>query len=230
MLAVLSWNIRQGGGSRIRQIVQKIAKSKAQVVVLSEFRNSSKGSFLRNKLLEFGYRYQFVTQAESGENSVLVCSQFPANSRLFSHVKWDYSQNIIAIDFPAFSLYGMYLPHKKKHRLFDLLLDETKSHKPAILVGDFNTGKNYIDQKGDSFWYTDKLEMLEEQDIVDAFRYLHPNAKEYSWYSHQGNGYRYDHSYLHKDLLPILHKCYYFHEWRDEGISDHSAMMLELKS
>ena len=229
MLRILSWNIRQGGGSRIRAITRRIVSADAQIVILSEFRNNAKGTLLRNKLLESGYRHQFVSQAQANENSVLICSHFAGNSRVFNSAAWDYAQNIIVVDYSAFSVYGMYLPHKKKHKLFQLLSSEVSEHTPSILAGDFNTGKNFIDQKGDSFWYTDELKALEDKSMIDAFRHLYPKAKEYSWYSHQGNGYRYDHTYIHEDLLPFMDNCFYLHEWREEGNSDHSPMILDLK-
>ena len=77
-------------------------------------------------------------------------------------------------------------------------------------------------------WYTDKLTALEKENYVDAFRHIHGQKEEYSWFSHQGNGYRYDHTYLSESLLPIVKNCYYIHEWREEGLSDHSSMVLEL--
>jgi len=73
------------------------------------------------------------------------------------------------------------------------------------------------------------MDDLEKAGYVDAFRHIHGDAKEFSWFSHQGNGYRYDHTYLSDDLLPFISDCRYIHEWRDEGLSDHSPMVLTLK-
>ena len=95
-------------------------------------------------------------------------------------------------------------------------------------MGDFNTGKNFIDQKGDSFWYTSELKDLEEAGMVDGFRHVHGDVESYSWFSHKGNGYRYDHIYVSKDLLPLVKQCDYIHEARENKLSDHSPMILEL--
>ena len=228
MLKILSWNIQQGGGSRVRGIVRFIQQQKAQIVVLSEFRNNDAGAFIRQKLIEQKYTYQFVSRSPSDTNSVLIASQIPCNSRLFVEEDWEYSHSVIALDFAAFHLYGVYLPHKKKHKLFDLLLREMQTKQPAIIAGDFNTGKNFIDQKGDSFWYTEDLKKLEAAGIKDAFRYLNGEAEVYSWYSHQGNGYRYDHTYCSEALLAIVKQCDYLPDARTEKLSDHSPMILEL--
>ena len=228
MLKFLSWNIQQGGGSRVRGIIKFIAQQKAQIVVLSEFRNNDTGQFIRQKLLELGYHFQFTSLGPSNTNSVLIASQLPCNSRLFLQRDQTYGHDVIAADFEAFHLYGVYLPHKKKHQLFPLLQEETTKNRPAIIMGDYNTGKNFIDQKGDSFWYTPELAKLEKSGMQDAFRHVHGEVEAYSWYSHQGNGYRYDHIYASEALIPLVKQCDYIHQAREEKLSDHSPMILEL--
>ncbi len=228
MLRILSWNIRQGGGSRLLKITSRLTTLAAEVVVLSEYRNNESGRKIRANLLASGYRFQLVSNAKTADNSVAIFSKLPFNGRLHPDSDENYSANVLSAEFEAFTVIGMYLPHKKKHKLFDFLLDCAASEVPHIMVGDFNSGKNYIDQVGNSFWYEDKLLALEADGYQDAFRYKHGQVKEYSWYSHQGNGYRYDHTYVHKNLLAISSDCYYLHEWREEGLSDHSPMVLEL--
>jgi exodeoxyribonuclease III len=229
MLTILSWNILQGGGSRILSIVAQIQQSKPTICVLSEFRNNEAGATLRHQLLRIGYRHQFVTESPRDDNSVLIATLLPCTSEL--HPKSDpiYSGNIISVHFDFMSIMGVYLPHKKKHILFDYIIDLVKSSpKPYIITGDYNTGKNHVDQVGNSFWYEDKLVALENLDYMDAFRALHGNVAEYSWYSHQGNGFRYDHTYLHESLQPILTECSYIHSWREAKLADHSPMWIKL--
>ena len=228
MLKFLSWNIQQGGGSRLNGILRFIKQQNPQILVLSEFRNNDTGILLRQKLLALKYTFQFVSLAESNTNSVLIASQLPCQSRIFTHKNIDHNHSIIAADFEAFHLYGVYLPHKKKHQLFPLLQAEIEQHSPTLVMGDFNTGKNFIDQKGDSFWYTADLAKLEKAGMRDAFRHLHGPVEAYSWYSHQGNGFRYDHIYASVDLLPIIKKCDYVQEAREQKLSDHAPMLLEL--
>ena len=228
MLKFLSWNIQQGGGSRIRSILRFIAQQKAQIIVLSEFRNNDTGTFLRQKLLELNYTFQFVSLTSSDTNSVLIASQLPCQSRLFNQDA-EYGHGVIAADFEAFHLYGVYLPHKKKHQLFPLLQNQVKQYRPALIMGDFNTGKNFVDQKGDSFWYTRELAALEKEGMQDAFRIVNGQVEAYSWFSHQGNGYRYDHIYASNELTPIIRQCDYIHKAREEKWSDHSPMILEFE-
>jgi exodeoxyribonuclease III len=209
-------------------ILRFIGQQNALVLVLSEFRNNESGALLRTKLLEMKYTFQFVSHTEPDTNSVLIASRLPCNSRLFTQPSLEHAHSVIAADFDAFHLYGMYLPHKKKHQLFPLLQEEIKTKRPALMMGDFNTGKQFIDQKGDSFWYSDELIKLEQAGMVDAFRHVHGDVEAYSWFSHQGNGFRYDHIYASNELLPIIKQCDYVHSAREQGLSDHSPMILEI--
>lgn len=228
MLKILSWNIRQGGGTRILSICKLIVSSKSDIVILSEFRNNGSGERIRNHLLKHGYRYQAVSAAKPDQNTAAIFSKLPGDIHLFPDSDDTFGDNLISFEFEAFEVFGMYLPHKKKHQLLDYLLKSLPNRKASILAGDFNTGKNYIDQKGNSFWYTDQFDALEKLDYLDAFRFVNKDVKEYSWYSHQGNGYRYDHTFVHNSLKPIVKACFYEHQWREDGVSDHSPMILTL--
>ena len=229
MLKILSWNIQQGGGSRLAKILKAIQQMDAQIIVLSEFHNNDSGLKIRTSLIKLGYLHQVVGQTDPATNTVGIFSKLPSGSALFENADVTYSHGLVRADFSAFRLYGGYFPHKKKHKLFEFLLnDELDDEIPSILVGDLNTGKNYIDQKGNSFWYTEQLESLEERGFLDAFRHINGPVAEFSWYSHQGNGYRYDHSYVDQQLKGIIKGCYYKHEYREDKCSDHSPMILEL--
>lgn len=229
MFTLLSWNIRQGGGTRHSGIIKAIRELNAQVCILSEFRNNESGLQLRTLLLRAGYRHQFVTASPADDNSVLIASMIPCQNEIHPDSDPEFSGNILSVHFEVFSVMGVYLPHKKKHVLFDFIIQRmVNSPTPYIISGDFNTGYNHIDQAGDSFWYTDKLVMLEKAGYTDAFRLVHKEVREFSWYSHQSNGYRYDHTWLHNSLRPLVTKCEYIHGWREEGLSDHSPMVLTL--
>ena len=229
MIKLCSWNIQAGGGSRVLSIVKAIAKSKSNIVSLSEFRNNDSGNTLRNYLLKAGYRYQAVTHSGRNDNSVLIASTLPFNSEIYPTCDPKFSGNIITAHFSAFSVLVVYLPHKKKHQLLEFITNEViENDNPFIICGDYNTGVNYVDQKGKSFWYTDQLEKLKKVGFKDAFRLVHGEAEEYSWFSHQGNGFRYDHTFVDDDLAPIVTNCFYDHQWRIDRLSDHSPMFLEM--
>jgi exodeoxyribonuclease III len=229
MFSVFSWNILQGGGSRLLSILHEIDKIKPTVLVFSEYHNNESGISLRQGILRQGYRHQLVTNAAPSENSVLIASMLPCDSEQHPTSDKEFGSNIISAHFELFSIMGVYLPHKKKHTLFDFILDHVEqSTKPYIIVGDYNSGINGIDQSGDSFWYEDKMKALQSKGYIDAFRLKNGDTRAYSWYSHQGNGFRYDHTFLHHSLQGIVTECKYIHELRERKISDHSPMYLKL--
>jgi exonuclease III len=67
---------------------------------------------------------------------------------------------------------------------------------------------------------------LRELGFVDAFRAVHGYAsKEPSWVWRHGGGWRLDHVFAAG--LSVLASAYH-HDWRDEGLSDHSALEADL--
>jgi exodeoxyribonuclease III len=219
----------QGGGSRLLAIQHALISSVFDVVVLSEFHNDAASIRFKDILFKNGFIHQVISGAIGNTNTVFIASKHPCEAVLYSEADENYTHNIITAKFAAFNIMGVYLPHKKKHQLLPYITKlVTFSEHPFIIVGDYNTGHNYKDQVGDSFWYQSELNALEATDYVDAFRYKNGDAKEYSWFSHQGSGYRYDHTYVHQTILPIIKRCYYLHDWRQNKWSDHSPMVLEL--
>lgn len=229
MLKILSWNIQQGGGSRIAEIFKFLLSESPECIILSEFKNNERGLSLRSKLLQAGYIHQAITAAPSDKNSVLIASKLSGNVHLFPGEEPDFPYACIRVEMEALDVYGVYLPHKKKHNWFPIILKHLKERdRPAVIAGDYNTGINYVDQKGNSFMYSEYLPQLLSLGYHDAFRHVHGDVSEFSWYSHQGNGYRYDHTYIHQDLIPLIKNCYYNHDARKNKLADHSPMILEL--
>ena len=226
--SILAWNIRQGGGNRKSEIIKKLVAQRSDVYVLSEYRNNAAGSAIRTALMRAGYIHQFCGHAPANVNTVAIFSRYPCDFRMHRDADENFPAAIVEVIFSAFHLFGVYLPHKKKHRLFPYLLNQTKESTPAIIMGDLNSGRQYIDQKGQSFWYSEYFDLLEEANQFDAFRHVHGSVEAFSWYSHGGNGYRYDHCITDESLLTLIQQCDYLHDWREEGLSDHSPMLLKL--
>lgn len=228
-MKILSWNIRQGGGKRAENIADAVIKERADIVVLSEFRNNDSGSLIRIKLLLAGYLHQSVGDSKASTNTVLIASKVGGTLSSFAHTIDDFPHALLRLQCDRLDVYGLYFPHKKKHTLFPFLLSElSKRNRSSVIVGDFNTGINGVDQKGSSFWYSEYLGKLEKQGFLDAYRHVHGDKRDYSWYSHGGNGFRYDHSWVSSDLVDQIGACDFEHDVRESEYSDHSMMVLQL--
>jgi exonuclease III len=126
------------------------------------------------------------------------------------------------------------------------MADEPLGHA-RVLCGDLNTPrKEHADGTAWTFardrygrlrpergerWDRAELSLirgLESYGYRDAFRLLHPHAiDEISWeWSRWGGGYRLDHLIVSKDLT--IEDCRYEHTWREQRLSDHSALVAKL--
>jgi exodeoxyribonuclease III len=117
---------------------------------------------------------------------------------------------------------------------------------PRVLCGDLNTPRRELPdgetislardthgrprpERGEEW---DRAELgvvpdLREPGFTDAFRSLHGyRAREPSWtwkrIADHGGGWRLDHIFASSALRPIA--CRYHHEWREQDLSDHSAL------
>ena len=231
MNKILTWNLRHGGGSRVTMIIETLKlHSNATTIILTEFRNNENASIIQSSLSESGFIHQFTTTAEPTKNSVLIASKENFKSKTFPELA-EHSQRVIKVFNDNFSIYGCYFPGQdNKKYIFDFLLKEIKQQPTSkiIITGDINTGKHFIDEKGATFFHSDYINKIEEHNFFDAWRHFHHDKKEYTWFSNAGNGFRLDHFFVHNNLKEKVVSCNYIHDYREEKISDHSMMLLEL--
>jgi len=117
---------------------------------------------------------------------------------------------------------------------------------PRIVCGDLNTPRRELpdgtvvsfarDHRGSlrpergARWDEGELGVvpgLQDLGYRDAFRTLHGYARRepsWTWRQRAGHdgGWRLDHLFATSELRPV--RCVYHHEWRDSGLSDHSAL------
>jgi exonuclease III len=114
---------------------------------------------------------------------------------------------------------------------------------PAILCGDLNTPRRELpdgeiltfahDSKGrlreerGERWNAAERALVKDLGWTDAFRSVHGYGdRSASWtYAHDRGGWRLDHVLVH-GLTPRA--AAYAHDWRRAGLSDHSALVVEL--
>lgn len=120
------------------------------------------------------------------------------------------------------------MPHKRKQiPYFYALLDE-KQLLPgnALIIGDLNCGIPFEDSDTKTFDNTHLFQALLQQGWIDSWRSRHTDAREFTWISHKGNGYRYDHCLSSTDFDKRIVSVQYDHEVRESGLSDHSALIV----
>jgi exodeoxyribonuclease-3 len=103
--------------------------------------------------------------------------------------------------------------------------------RPALIVGDLNTGAPYRDEHRATLYCADQFAELETLGWIDAWRHFHgPTRKEWSWVypKRRTYGYRLDHAFCTPALVERLTSCRYSHREREARLSDHSLLLLDL--
>lgn len=165
-------NIRHGGGKRIAPIFQAIAAYSPDIVVITEYRNGKVGECLRSNLTVAGWEHQIAAPTPERDNSVLIVGKQPLiidNRPLFNE-NWQGDRHIV-VRGDRFMIVAVYLhPGHKKLPSWERLLITAGAlaTEPTLIIGDFNTGKHYIDEDGATFIGPEKIDRLEEFGYIDA--------------------------------------------------------------
>jgi exonuclease III len=104
----------------------------------------------------------------------------------------------------------------------------TRMEHHALAIGDFNTCRAYVDEPGAIDKCAHFMDRVAALGFCDLWRQRYPEGREFSWYSHRGNGFRIDHAFLSTALARRAGPIRYSHEERLSGLSDHSALILDL--
>lgn len=220
-MKIVALNIQHGGGTRIDAIVGYLLELEADCIVLSEYRSDDKG--LASRLSELGFPYQHTGAQYLKENSVLIASKTP-------FAAGETSQRLVSASFEQLTLIGVYFPQgEEKRPVFSKIRALANSGNENLLViGDFNTGKHFIDETANTFACADDFEALERDGLIDVWRSRNPDTKEFTWYSSKGNGFRIDHAFATKRVNQAVDSVLYAHSPRERKITDHSALILTM--
>ncbi len=123
-------------------------------------------------------------------------------------------------------------------------VQKLRTGSPVIVAGDMNVTRGDLDVYnppafvGDTHVTPDertRLERILESGLVDAYRHLHPDEVQYTWWDyraghfHKGFGLRIDYALISEDLAPRLRSCGIERNYR-KGFkpSDHAPLLVEL--
>lgn len=233
MLRILTLNIRHGGGRRVGSIAEVVKSLSPDTVVLTEYRNSALGDALRSALRLEGWKHQVASPTGERVNGVLVAARYQLSlgHTVVSAAAWERDRSLVVRSEPCIVVAVYFPPEPKKIRSWERLLVTARAlaQEPVLLIGDFNTGKHYLDEAGATFIGPEYLERLEGIGYVDAWRALNPTGREYTWFSSAGNGFRLDYAFLSPALAPTLLDARHIAWPRLLGITDHSALIVELQ-
>lgn len=235
-MRLLTLNLRHGGGRRASELLRYLLGQRADVLVLSEFRANPPGAMLRAELAAAGFTHQVATARQPRINHLLIASRYPLRREYPAPLRVDRLRLCtvrVAAPEGGLSLVAAHLPNfdaKQPHWDALLHLAAEQPRTPRLLLGDFNTGLRGQDAEDGPFPFfgAGHMQRLLELGWVDAWRQVHPQGREYTWYSHRQRGFRLDHAFLSPALSPRLRTAALDHTPRLSGASDHSALCVEL--
>ena len=224
-MKLLALNIRQGGGTRIDSICSYLIAQDCDALVISEFRRNTPGDQLIEALRQAGFSHIHHNNTDSKQNTVMLATKQASNLLKIDGCSNEWS--LIGISWAGLQLVGTYFPQRKdKAGVFNTL--ETIASSDLLAIGDFNTGSNVLDSEGAKFHCADQFVNLANVTLTDLWRTHNGElAKEYSWYSNTGNGFRIDHALAGVKATSRCVACYYDHSTRNT-LTDHSALVVEL--
>jgi exonuclease III len=253
---LLSWNIA-GRVKRLPEQAERLLELGADVVCLQEITRSTLPRW-RSLLHEAGYLGVEPAELSVAERkrplAVLTASRTPLHAVHVDGVPWP--ERVLAVHLSdGTEIVNVHSPISPKadlakvrtHEAVHRHLADEPSREARVICGDLNTPRKehpdgtvwtfardrygkLLPERGER-WESAELALirgLEAYGYSDAFRSLHPQATdEISWeWARWGGGYRLDHLIVSQNLTVEL--CRYEHSWREEGLSDHSALVARL--
>ena len=213
-------------------LLDAVLPHRADVLVLTEYRNNAASTLLREGLAAAGYAHQLASGDGPRVNYLLVAARQPLRPLRLRPLTFD-RQRLLAVETQGLRVVAAHLPNlraKLPHWAALLRVAAARPHAPTVYLGDFNTGHARHDVERGPYPIHGAAEMatLLDRGWVDAWRQSHPDGREYSWYSHRDRGFRLDHAFLSPACAPRLRSARFDHGVRERGATDHSALIVDL--
>ena len=253
-MLLVSWNV----AARVKLFEAQAARLlavDADIICLQETTPRTL-PWWRDRLVEAGYHICHAAPADDTTRRplmVLTASREPLSVVDVAGLPWP--ERVLATRHEhGPELVNVHSPISPKPGLAKVLTHEavhahlSAGRGPRLVCGDLNTPRReHPDGRVWTFardrngrlradrgerWDTAELALikgLEDRGFTDAFRSLHGlGQREPSWvWQRWGGGYRLDHLIVSSEVEALV--CGYLHEWRDEGLSDHSPLVAHVR-
>lgn len=250
----LIMNIGNPSLERAQKQVEWIKNRDEDVFFLTETKNSKGCNYIANSFscsknllnlnnVELNVSFPKSITGDYGVMCIskyqIVSSNLPFGVENQYHCR--YLENDISINNEFLKTVSLYVPSRdssyekiiRKKNFLELTLENIKriGNIPTIICGDLNIiDRNHIPSYS-SFkkWEYEFYDNLVDIGFIDLYRYCHPQKNEYSWVGRTGDGYRYDYCFVSKSLSNRIIDCRFVHETRNNKLTDHSALVVEME-
>lgn len=243
-LRLMTWNVQHASAIRSRHQAAWIASQPADIIILTEVAPTEGGMTLRQILFEYGFDamsplhqgggYQTLVASRVGD--LEPCPQIKASHMPYRCVAARFHFD----DGQTIGIVGLYVPSRGNRerrnidkKAFQKAVTDLLPHLrnllavdgPILIAGDLNVLEpgHRPHHRVFGAWEYDFYNAFARAGFTDAFRHLHPELLDHSWYGRRsGAGYRFDHIFCSN--ADLLTECQYHHDPRNVGLSDHSAI------
>lgn len=256
MISVLSWNVA-GRVGRLQEQQERVMELAPDVICLQETTLTTV-LLWEQRLADAGWRHAAAAEGgpavSAGRSRPLLAftaARSPLDPVEITGMPWP--ERVLAVRLEGAELINVHSPTSPKPGLAKVRTHEqlaahlATGHGPRILCGDLNTPrKEHPDGRIWTFardrygrlrpergerWDEAELALikgLERHGLRDAFRAVHGHeVRELSWeWRRWGGGYRLDHLIVSAEVG--VGEIRYLHDWRRDGLSDHSPLYATL--
>jgi exodeoxyribonuclease-3 len=224
------------GAPRLNRLVSHLVSLDADLLVLTEFKSGPLGDELATLLCQAGYPHLEKSDPPPyrlGTAMVARCPVTPATLPIApaqSGLVEPWRSTGVHVE--GIDVFGCYFPlNEAKAHYWNWILANAQDlrDRDVLVVGDFNTGRKYVDEAGDTFVCQEQHAALEALGFVDTWRAAYPKGRDYTWYSSAGNGFRLDYVWASASVAGRVSRVWHDHEPRLKLASDHSAVVAELR-
>jgi exonuclease III len=243
---VLTWNIQNPSLKRATEQADWIVGKGADIVLLTEAKHSEGCKYIQDWLESYGYK-TVMPPTEHDDYCVIVAVKGLPMQVREPRIRL-FPQRAVTVGIQTIlrtmTVMGVYVPSRgpierrniDKRRFQSELtavikgLERTEEAETLIIGGDLNVIERKHNPHYAVFgeWEYTFYDAFGECGLVDAYRLKYPTKNEYSWYGKVGDGYRFDHMFVSKNVASCVSDCSYIHDVRTAKLSDHSAMCLEI--
>ena len=237
-LGILTLNIANPSTARAERQLPWLAQRPEQVMVLTETGPGPGTRLLLDRFAGAGWEVR-ATAPQDRERGVAVVSRLRAGPRAGDVVEVLPARAEI-VRLGAIDVLGLYVPSRdesmekveRKHGFLQAL-DESLARRPerdTVVIGDLNVLEPDHYPRHGAFrdWEYGFYKQMGQRGFTDAYRLCHPDAIEHSWVDFENRGYRFDHAFVSTSLETQVAGCGYIHATREDDLSDHSALTLQL--
>jgi exonuclease III len=224
-----------------RIIAALTSATDVDVHVLSEYRVPKAGDKIASALNKAGWRHALHASIPAGLKGVALFARQPLERapdliRTWRSRGHDLTQWIVAARIPRYDLAicGTYIPYADgplKNAVWNSLIGCARRHARSrvLIAGDFNSGFACDSDTNRSYTVAPLDRMCSVS--VDTWRAVTPvpaHCDWITWAGPNGKGNRLDYAFATRALAPSIKVVSHRHELREQGVSDHSAIVVDV--